>query len=38
MNTDSLFWGTVGIVYNPNLIDDHLTFESWDDLGPNVKE
>ena len=26
------FWGTVGIVYNPNLIEDHLTFESWDDL------
>lgn len=26
------FWGTVGIVYNPNLIADHLTFESWEDL------
>lgn len=26
------FWGTVGIVYNPSLIEDHLTFESWDDL------
>ncbi|MEK4228565.1 ABC transporter substrate-binding protein [Solibacillus sp. FSL H8-0538] len=26
------FWGTVGIVYNPNLIEEHLTFESWDDL------
>ena len=26
------FWGTVGVVFNPNLIDDHLTFDSWDDL------
>jgi spermidine/putrescine transport system substrate-binding protein len=26
------FWGTVGIVYNPNLIEEHLTFESWNDL------
>ena len=32
------FWGTVGIVYNPNLIEDHLTFESWDDLwDPSLK-
>lgn len=26
------FWGTVGIVYNPNLIAEHLTFDSWQDL------
>lgn len=26
------FWGTVGVVFNPNLIDDLLTFDSWDDL------
>ena len=33
------FWGTVGIVYNPNLIADHLTFESWEDLwDPSLKE
>ncbi|WP_342578253.1 ABC transporter substrate-binding protein [Psychrobacillus sp. FSL K6-2843] len=25
------FWGTVGIVYNPSLLDDQ-SFESWDDL------
>ncbi|WP_214626280.1 ABC transporter substrate-binding protein [Paenibacillus agaridevorans] len=25
------FWGTVGIIYNPNMVGD-LTFESWDDL------
>jgi len=25
------FWGTVGIVYNPDLVGD-LTFESWNDL------
>lgn len=32
------FWGTVGIVYNPNLIDDHLTFETWEDLwDPSLK-
>lgn len=32
------FWGTVGIVYNPSLIADHLTFESWDDLwDPSLK-
>lgn len=32
-NTYSIpyFWGTVGIVYNPELVGD-LTFESWDDL------
>lgn len=30
------FWGTVGIVYNPELTD--LTFESWDDLwDPSLK-
>lgn len=26
------FWGTLGIVYNPNLIDEDLTFDSWHDL------
>ncbi|WP_077210759.1 ABC transporter substrate-binding protein [Bacillus dakarensis] len=26
------FWGTVGIVYNPNDIPEHITFDSWDDL------
>lgn len=26
------FWGTVGIVYNPNMIPEHLTFETWQDL------
>ncbi len=26
------FWGTVGIVYNPNLVEDHLDFTSWDQL------
>jgi len=26
------FWGTLGIVYNPNLIEEHLTFDSWEDL------
>ena len=32
------FWGTVGIVFNPNLIPDHLSFESWDDLwDPSLK-
>lgn len=25
------FWGTVGVVFNPNLVGD-LTFDSWDDL------
>lgn len=33
------FWGTVGIVFNPELVPDHLTFESWDDLwDPALKE
>lgn len=33
------FWGTVGIVFNPELVPDHLTFESWDDLwDPSLKE
>lgn len=33
------FWGTVGIVYNPNLIADHLTFDSWQDLwDPSLKQ
>lgn len=32
------FWGTVGIVYNPNLVDDNLTFSSWEDLwDPSLK-
>lgn len=32
------FWGTVGIVFNPNLIPEHLSFESWDDLwDPSLK-
>ncbi|WP_107837799.1 ABC transporter substrate-binding protein [Metasolibacillus meyeri] len=32
------FWGTVGIVYNPTMIGEHLTFESWDDLwDPSLK-
>ncbi|MFC4601395.1 ABC transporter substrate-binding protein [Cohnella hongkongensis] len=26
------FWGTVGIIYNPALLEDGQTFESWDDL------
>lgn len=26
------FWGTVGIVFNPNLVEDHLTFNTWEDL------
>jgi len=26
------FWGTVGIVYNPNLVEDHLDFTSWEQL------
>ena len=26
------FWGTVGIVFNPNEIEEHLTFKSWEDL------
>jgi spermidine/putrescine transport system substrate-binding protein len=26
------FWGTLGIVYNPNLIEDHLDFSSWEQL------
>jgi spermidine/putrescine transport system substrate-binding protein len=33
------FWGTVGIVYNPNLIEPHLTFDSWQDLwDPSLKQ
>ncbi|MFC5541969.1 PotD/PotF family extracellular solute-binding protein [Ureibacillus suwonensis] len=32
------FWGTVGIVYNPNLLSKPLTFESWNDLwDPSLK-
>jgi len=32
------FWGTVGIVYNPTMIDEDLTFESWEDLwDPSLK-
>lgn len=26
------FWGTLGIVYNPNLIEEHLDFSTWDHL------
>ncbi|RNF40742.1 ABC transporter substrate-binding protein [Planococcus salinus] len=26
------FWGTVGIAFNPTLLEDGQTFESWDDL------
>ncbi len=26
------FWGTVGIVYNPNMVEDHLDFTSWEHL------
>ena len=26
------FWGTLGIVYNPELIPEHLTFDTWEDL------
>ncbi|MCM3693435.1 ABC transporter substrate-binding protein [Neobacillus niacini] len=33
------FWGTVGVVYNPNKIPEYLTFESWDDLwDPALKD
>lgn len=33
------FWGTVGIVFNPNLIPEHLDFTSWDDLwDPALKD
>lgn len=33
------FWGTVGIVYNPNLVADHLTFTTWEDLwDPSLKD
>jgi len=32
------FWGTVGIVYNPSLVDDNLDFTSWEDLwDPSLK-
>jgi len=33
------FWGTVGIVFNPNMIEEHLTFESWQDLwDPSLRD
>lgn len=33
------FWGTVGIVYNPNYVKDGLTFETWEDLwDPSLKD
>lgn len=33
------FWGTLGIVYNPNLIAEHLTFDSWEDLwDPSLRD
>ena len=32
------FWGTLGIVFNPNLIDDHLDFSTWEHLwDPSLK-
>lgn len=32
------FWGTVGIVFNPNLLSKQLKFDSWDDLwDPSLK-
>jgi len=33
------FWGTLGIVFNPNLIAEHLTFDSWEDLwDPSLRD
>ncbi|WP_276357003.1 ABC transporter substrate-binding protein [Cohnella caldifontis] len=33
------FWGTLGIVYNPNLVPEGLTFDSWQDLwDPALKQ
>lgn len=33
------FWGTVGVVYNPNLIAEHLTFDTWQDLwDPSLRD
>lgn len=33
------FWGTVGVVFNPNLIEEHLTFDSWQDLwDPSLRD
>lgn len=33
------FWGTVGVVYNPNMIEDHLTFDTWQDLwDPSLRD
>ena len=26
------FWGTLGLVFNPNLVEDHLDFTSWEQL------
>ncbi|KGR73733.1 ABC transporter substrate-binding protein [Ureibacillus sinduriensis] len=32
------FWGTVGVVFNPSIVGDHLTFKSWEDLwDPSLK-
>lgn len=32
------FWGTVGIAYNPTLLEEGQTFESWEDLwDPSLK-
>ncbi|TSI04182.1 PotD/PotF family extracellular solute-binding protein [Lysinibacillus sp. BW-2-10] len=32
------FWGTVGIVFNPTKVADHLTFTTWKDLwDPSLK-
>ena len=39
-NTYSIpyFWGTVGIIYNPELVPEGMTFDSWDDLwDPRLK-
>ncbi|SOB91997.1 spermidine/putrescine-binding protein [Ureibacillus xyleni] len=33
------FWGTVGIVFNPTLVEEHLTFTTWEDLwDPSLKD
>lgn len=32
------FWGTVGIIYHPDKINENLTFDSWNDLwDPSLK-
>lgn len=33
------FWGTVGVVFNPNDIPEHITFETWEHLwDPALKD